>query len=202
MSMMKSFAELFFTRFGAAIQPAEDELVVDLPPELVSIFGKPRLYLVFTGKDGKQRELSPGEDLFVYGSRTFDQMLSLLNGRGVMAHFCLPNKYPAPSGNEAPLPLHNCRQAAHQAQVRSELFYVVNFRSVYVSDEKVEEVTTVVLDAEGEPRPHQMALLHERVFPALEPPLRLAGVQERERPARAAKPSGAGAARLRHLAQP
>ena len=78
---MKSFAENFFRHFGAQVEPQGDELIVHLLPDLAEVFGKPRLYLVFAER-GKTRDLSPVEDLLVYGSRTFDRMLTLLQDRG------------------------------------------------------------------------------------------------------------------------
>jgi len=157
--MMKSFAENFFTSFGAQIYPLEDELVVDLPPDLAAVFGKPRLYLVFA-KDGQgePRELSPVEDLLVYGSRTFEQMLDLLVGRGEVAYLRLPSQLPTESEADLalPLPLHNCRLLEQQTQLTHDQFYIFNFRAAYLSDEKHEEFITVALDAEGASRPDKI----------------------------------------------
>ena len=60
MASIKIFAENFFKHFGAQIYPRDDELVVDLPPDLVSVFGKPRLYLIFPTGDGTLREFLLG----------------------------------------------------------------------------------------------------------------------------------------------
>jgi hypothetical protein len=165
MPTMKSFAEAFFTRFGAQIEPGEDELVVDLPPELASAFGKPRLYLIFPRSDGERRDLSPTEDLLVYGSRTFDQMLSLLQGRGEVAHLGLPVQFSVEPDQAPPLTLTNCRVVQSQVENRAELFYLVNFRAIYTSDEKLEEFMTVVLNAAGELCSDRMAaLIHKQVL--------------------------------------
>src|SRR6187401_3875787 len=90
--MMQAFAENFFRYFGAQLLANDHELIVDLPPELVSVFGKNRLYLVLPQGQGEVRELSPTEDLLVYGSRVFDQMLSLLAGRGEAVHLYFPHQ--------------------------------------------------------------------------------------------------------------
>ena len=102
---MRSFAESFFTRFGAATYPLDDELVVDLPPDLAAIFGKARLYLVFADNQSEPRELSPVEDLLIYGSRTFDQMIGLLAGRGEATQLALPTQVaPGADGQPPPRP--------------------------------------------------------------------------------------------------
>ncbi len=149
MSDVRAFAEAFFVHFGARAFPLDDNLVVDLPPDLATAFGKERLYLVFA-EDGVRRELSPVEDLVVYGSRTFDRMLALLAGRGEVTAVCLPVRFDA---ERAPLPLHNCLAISSQVEPGQMPYYVVNYRAVYLSDEKQEEFLTVVLDAEGLPRP-------------------------------------------------
>lgn len=158
---MRRFAETFFGHFGARLEARADELVVDLPPELHVAFGKPRLYLVFPAPAGQRRELSPGEDLLVYGSRTFDQMLAVLAGRGEAAHLQFPpyisvqlDRLPRPSLRQGPLRLYE--RPVYDREVQ---FYIFNFRMVYVSDEKREEFTTIVLDSAGQVAPHLNPLL-------------------------------------------
>jgi hypothetical protein len=151
-SDVRAFAEAFFAHFGARAFPLDDNLVVDLPPDLVAAFGKERLYLVFAD-DGVRRELSPVEDLVVYGSRTFDRMLALLAGRGEVTAVCLPAHF---DPDRAPLPLDNCLAISSQAEPGQTPYYVVNYRAVYLSDEKQEEFMTVVLDAGGRPRPDKV----------------------------------------------
>jgi hypothetical protein len=151
---MKPFAQNFFTHFNARIEPQDNEWMIDLPTELAEVFGKPRLYLVFPGGEGTLRELSPHEDLLVYGSRTFDQMLALLAGRGEMAQIQLPHRFPLQSNQlPAPLTLGNCRLFTCQSHVILSSFYFFNFRAIFRSTEKQEELFTVVLDAAGAPRP-------------------------------------------------
>ncbi|MCI0532482.1 MAG: hypothetical protein L0Y74_11160 [candidate division Zixibacteria bacterium] len=134
--MMKSFAETFFQHFGASVQAQADELVVDLPPELVEVFGKARLYLVFPQAQGQPGELSPQEDLLVYGSRTFERMLGLLAGRGEAAYLHFPGRV---SAAQVPaLPLHNCRLLESDVDTSQDQFYIFNFRTTYISDEKHE----------------------------------------------------------------
>jgi hypothetical protein len=151
MLLMKSFAEAFFRTFGAKIEPDGEEWVVDLPPDLADSFGQARLYLVFSQAGAEPRPLSPTEDLLVYGSRTFDRMLALLEGRGEATWLRLSGQAAVTEGEALPLPLHNCRAEQVQTHVREEPYFIFNFRTVYVSDEKQVEVVTVILDEQGRP---------------------------------------------------
>src|SRR5688572_5852604 len=158
---MKSFAEAFFQHFGAQIQVNEDELIVDLPAELVPTFGKERLYLVFPQGQGEGRELSPVEDLLVYGSRVFDQMLGLLAGRGEVASLYFPERVTVTLETlpSTPLPLYDCDLSERRVEVIRDQFYLFHFRATYLSDEKREEFVSVILDSEGEPFPQLQSLL-------------------------------------------
>lgn len=160
---MRRFAETFFEYFGAHVEARADELRVDLPPELHDTFGKPRLYLVFPSRDGQARDLSPAEDLLAYGSRTFDQMLAVLAGRGEAASLQWPpyisvqlERLPRPSLRQRPLSLYEKR-----IYDQERWFCIFNFRIVYVSDEKREEFTTIVLDSAGQFAPQINWLLDE-----------------------------------------
>lgn len=169
--MMRSFAETFFTRFGAKVYPLEAELVVDLPPELAATFGQPRLYLVFADQtQAEPRELSPTEDLLVYGSRTFEQMLGLLAGRGEVMQLILPGQVPLGPDDQPlfSLRLHNCRLLDSRSRTQAEPFYIFNFRAVYRSDEKQEEFITLSLDAQG--RPHPATLSAVAALESFQPP--------------------------------
>jgi hypothetical protein len=171
--MMKSFAESFFTRFGASTYPLDDELVVDLPPELAAVFGKARLYLVFADNQSEPRELSPVEDLLIYGSRTFEQMISLLANRGEATQLVLPPQITLGADGQPTfsLPLYNCRLLEIEVQTSDTPFYVFNFRAVYLSDEKQEEFMTLALDAQGQPHPTTaVALTQLATFLAPEQP--------------------------------
>ncbi|MBN1991508.1 MAG: hypothetical protein JW953_02310 [Anaerolineae bacterium] len=161
MSAMRSFAETFFSHFGAQLQHQDGELVVDLPPHLADAFGKPRLYLVFPTGDGTMRELSPTEDLLVYGSRVFDRMLALLAGRGEVAQLQLPSRVDFKPGDVAdlPLPLHHCRLLDRHVELLSQPVYLFNFRAIYRSTEKQEELVTIALDSNGLPRPDLLDFL-------------------------------------------
>jgi len=154
---MKSFAEAFFQYFGARVQVEAGELVVDLPPELDEVFGKERLYLVFPQAEGQGRELSPHEDLLVYGSRIFDRMLGLLAGRGEAAYLPFPQRVSVEQ--HLPLPLHNCRLLENEIGVRQDQFYIFNFRASYLSDEKLERFIAIGLDHEGRPAPDTQQML-------------------------------------------
>jgi hypothetical protein len=107
------------------------------------------------------RELSPVEDLLSYGSRTFDQMISLLANRGEATQLALPTLVALGADGQPtfPLPLHRCRLVEIEVQAGDMPFYVFNFRAVYLSDEKQEEFMTLALDAPGQPHPTTAATL-------------------------------------------
>lgn len=173
---MRAFAEAFFTRFGARTFNLNDELVVDLPTDLADCFGKPRLYLVFT-KDTVDRELSPVEDLLVYGSRVFDQMMALLEGRGEETQLCLPTHFLVDTPQALPLPMHNCQVVESQVHTDDARYYIFNFRTVYLSDEKQEDFITIVLDSQGHHRPDKVdELTNGDTFCTLAHPLSIAPV--------------------------
>jgi hypothetical protein len=160
---LRTFAETFFQYFGAQLHAQADELIVDLPPELAPVFGKSRLYLVFPQGQAEARELSPVEDLLVYGSRVFDQMLSLLAGRGQVACLYFPGRvtFDPESQPSPPLPLHGCELLKSQVNAGRDQLYLFHFRASYVSDEKQEAFVTVLLDAEGQPAPTLQGWLNQ-----------------------------------------
>jgi hypothetical protein len=151
---MRAFAAAFFTHFGATLladaQP--DELVVDLPPALAGHFGRERLYLVFPTAAENSRELSPHEDLLVYGSRQFDLMLKLLAGQGQTARLAYPPQV-AVEVVGAAMPLTWTGFIARQTGAGANWYHLFNYRVSYISDEKEEGVITVALDEAGQPAP-------------------------------------------------
>ncbi len=166
---MRSFAETFFKHFGAEIRPHPEfpnELIVDLPLDLVDVFGKSRLYLVFPQPGTEPPDLSPNEDLVVYGSRTFDKMVAVLEGRGEAVHLRLPSRVAIVSEDNRPFPLslENCRPKAHEAQLKQERFFIFNFRAVFSSDERQEDFITLILDNTGRPHPEMGTVLTTLAF--------------------------------------
>ena len=155
---MRTLARDFFTLFGAHVRDAGDgEVEVHLPPDLAAHFGKERLYLVFS-----TTELSPYEDLVVYGSRVFEDMMAWLEGRGERVRWRLPVRaldHAFEDGPPTELTFVNC--AVEQADARSEeaLLFGFNFRLTYTADDRREEIYTVILDADGQPHPEMQHLL-------------------------------------------
>jgi hypothetical protein len=160
---MRVFAETFFTHFGATLTPRPDEIVVDLPPRLADHFGKPRLYLIFPAEQKQGRDLSPHEDLLVYGSRVFEGMLALLTGQGETACLQLPRQV---SADIEAMPVPSLRRPQIQVTeventARQVWYYLFNFRVVYVSDEKEESFITVAVDDVGRPVPALLDLFQQ-----------------------------------------
>lgn len=157
---MKTFATSFFSHFGAKALPSETDILVVLPPDLEQVFGKPRLYLTFANEDPAQpRELSPNEDLLVYGSRTFDRMLALLEGRGATTHLQLPIRQPTELDLRLPFANAKATLVEDDYQQSVEPFYVFHFRATYIWAEKEEVFITITLDGAGAQHPHRSELL-------------------------------------------
>lgn len=148
----------FFTLFGAHTCDDGDEgLQVRLPPDLAAHFGKDRLYLVFSADD-----LSPYEDLVVYGSRIFDRMMAWLEGRGEYTRWRLPVRDLDRAFDDGPPPeltFANCAVEQANARLEEMLFFVFNFRLIYTADDRREEIHTVVLDVDGRPQPDAQSAL-------------------------------------------
>ena len=172
---LRAFAQAFFSHFGAQITAHPDELVVDLPPELASHFGKNRLYLVFPTAQGRG-ELSPHEDLLMYGSRTLDAMLAWLAHRGEVARLAYS---PQVSVAFDPLPapsLHRPRFGVTElaAQSTDHWYYVFNVHLAGVADSREEAFFTTVLDCHGNPAPAAAAWV-DKLPPLSESPPDTAG---------------------------
>ncbi len=157
-SDLQTLACDFFTLFGAHVRDDGDGgLKVRLPPDLAAHFGKDRLYLVFSAAD-----LSPYEDLVVYGSRVFDRMMARLEGRGERARWQLPLRAFDLALNASPpseLTFVNCAVGQADARLEEAPLFVFNFRLIYTADDRREEIYTLVLDADGQPRPEIQSAL-------------------------------------------
>ena len=142
------FSTDFFTLFGAQITELEANspqgLEVDLPPELVDHFGGPHLSLYFHG--GEPR---PGQELMAHGSRIFDRMLTLLEGRSAFTLLRLPQRV---TGGEALLgalkPL-NASIRDLRVQEGAQWLFVFHWRITYRADDKRQELYSVVVDEDG-----------------------------------------------------
>ncbi|MBN1583650.1 MAG: hypothetical protein JXA89_23285 [Anaerolineae bacterium] len=148
---IRDFAIAFLDAFGATIESAGgDELVVHLPPDLADHFGKKSLHLVFSAV-----EMSPFEDLVVYGSRTFEKMASWLENRGEMAALHLPRQVAEPAGRKTPpVPLTLVNVNANvQSRAGSRPYALFNLLLTYTADDRSEELLTLVLDENGDLHP-------------------------------------------------
>jgi hypothetical protein len=147
------FTQAFFEFFGATVErqngKKEGSLQIALTPELTTHFGKSTLQLCF-----HQSDLSSGQELVTAGSRIFDRMLAYLDLRGALTLQRLPSRF---RGSEELLkairPL-NASIAGLRMQEQVQHLYLFNWRITYRSDDKQEELYTVVLDEGGAHLPH------------------------------------------------
>jgi len=156
---VKDFAREFFRAFGAQVKQRRRGIEVTLDGELAQHFGRERLDLIFDAG-----HLQPGQDLLALGSRTFDLMVEYLRARGTRSLQELPIAY-ADAAGVPELRLRNCRIAHRGRSKAAALVGIFNFKIAYTSDERVEELFTVAVDAEGRVRPDvPTRLAHARPF--------------------------------------
>ena len=145
---MNDFARQFFSAFGARFRENRRGLKVALSGALAQHFGREHLDLVF---DAAHRQ--PGQDLLTPGSRTFDLMVDYVRARGTRAVQELPATYADTSAAVPELRLSNCRVARRSRRKAQGLVGIFSFKIAYTCDERVEELFTVAVDAEGRLRP-------------------------------------------------
>jgi hypothetical protein len=145
------FSTTFFTLLGAQVTagqtPDRPTLEVDLPPALVEHFSGAHLSLYFQGAHAAEPRL--GQELVAHGSRVFDRMLALLEGRSAFTLLRLPQHV---SGGEQLLaalkPLNATIRDLH-VQEQSQWLFVFHWRLTYRADDKRQELYTVVVDEQG-----------------------------------------------------
>lgn len=150
------FASEFFHFFGAAVQdlsvtgdtaavgdPAGD-LAVGLPDDMAAHFGASSLRLRFHQTEGNAGEL------VAFGSRTFDQMMTWLERRSAVTSLVLPRRFSG--GEELLLAVRPANAAVVNLQMKEETarWIAFNWHITYRSDDKREELFTVIVDDQGE----------------------------------------------------
>lgn len=142
------FALSFFHTFGGSVtpRPGDGSLWVDLPDGLAEHFGKPALHLVFHNSESTSKT-----DLVAFGSRIFDQMLAFLERRGGVTLRQLPRRHQGADQLLRALQPQNAAVLGLKLEEEQERLYAFNWRITYRSDDKREELYTVVVDSQGNP---------------------------------------------------
>ena len=147
-SELYDFTVAFFSLFGAQISESSgrdgDQLRVQLPTEMAEHFGGLDLQLRFRHVDQ-----SDPEELVAFGSRTFDRMISYLNGRSAMTVQQLPRRYSG--GEELLQALQPVNAGIAGLQMKEEMRRLLAFtwQITYRADDKREELHTVIVDEAG-----------------------------------------------------
>ncbi|MGB5048947.1 MAG: hypothetical protein WBO46_08445, partial [Caldilineaceae bacterium] len=151
---LQEFAIHFFRTFGAGItqRDADSSLWVTLPENLSIHFGKPALHLVF-----QNSEQTSGTDLVAYGSRLFDQMMDFLDRQGGVTLLQLPRRHQGADKLLRAVQPRNAAVLGLQLEEEQQPLFIFNWHITYRSDDKREELYTVVLDGDG----HQQTLRDE-----------------------------------------
>ena len=144
---LRDFTLCFFHAFGASItqRGADDTLWVDLPDTLAAHFGKPALHLIFENGDA-----SSGADLVAYGNRLFDRMMDFLEQHGGVTLLRLPRKHQGADQLLRAIQPRNATVLGLKLEEREQRFFVFNWRITYRSDDKQEELYTVLVDGDGQ----------------------------------------------------
>jgi hypothetical protein len=142
------FSTDFFTLLGAQVTEGDDHnqqtLEVDLPPELAEHFSRPHLSLYFHGAEPRL-----GQELVAHGSRVFDRMLALLEGRSVFTLLRLPQRVAGGEQLLAALKPLNATIRDLRVQEQPQWLFVFHWRITYRADDKRQELYSVIVDESG-----------------------------------------------------
>ena len=144
---LRQFALDFFTFFGSIVTREEDRpgvVRVDLAESLTEHFGASVLYVCFEHAD-----VAHGCKLMARGSRLYDLMMSYLDQRSAATLLELPRR---DTSSEQLMKAVRPRNASilnlrMRETIRRQ--YAFNWHLTYRSDEKYEEIYTVVVDEDG-----------------------------------------------------
>jgi len=144
---LQNFTLHFFQTFDAPTKIREnDETVwVELPENLATHFGKPALHLAF-----QNGEVTSSTDLMAYGSRLFDQMMDFLDRHGGATLLQLPRRHQGADQLLRAVQPRNAAVLGLKMEEQQQRLFVFNWHITYRSDDKREELYTVVLDSEGQ----------------------------------------------------
>ncbi len=146
---LRRFTTEFFPTLGAAVgeadAPSDGCLTVELGDEFGGALRQAVLHLCFHNAEGVS-----GYDLVAHGSRTFDRMLAYLNGRKAATLLDLPSRHTSSEELLAAVRPLNASIANLRMSEQVRRLFVFNWRITYRSDDKREELYTVVLDEDGE----------------------------------------------------
>lgn len=145
-SILRDFTLHFFRTFGAEITPREQDssLWIDLPAHLQEHFGKPGLHLIFQNDEATSRT-----ELVAFGSRLFDQMMDYLDQQGGVTLLQLPKRHQGADQLLRALQPRNAGVLGLKLSEEQRRLFVFNWHVTYRSDDKREELYTVVLDETG-----------------------------------------------------
>ncbi len=142
------FSTDFFQLFGAQViaggPPEARTLDVALPPDLAEHFGRPQLSLYFHGA-----EAQAGQELVAHGSRAFDRMLALLEGRSAFALLRLPSRVQGGEELLAALRPLNASIRDLRLQEQPQWLFVFHWRLTYRADDRRQELYSIVIDEDG-----------------------------------------------------
>ena len=146
---LRQFTLDFFSFFGAPVRREDRRkngvLSVELEGPLADYFDAASLRLCFGHSDD-----GAGCELMAHGSRMFDRMMSYLDGRSASTLLELPRRHTSSEELMRAVRPLNASITNLQMREQSRRLYVFNWHLTFRSDEKYEELYTVLLNDDGE----------------------------------------------------
>ncbi|HOX38512.1 MAG TPA: hypothetical protein PL033_11035 [Candidatus Brocadiia bacterium] len=140
---MRHFIQDFFRNYEAEVAEADGGLKIKLTEELAQVFGQPEFKLVFS-----TRELDEESDLVTPGSPVMDRIHDFLQERGQKLFAELTPRREADQTLGA-LRFGNCAASMKKGPRRKVADTYFTIKVIFLSDEKSEEIHTVLVDRDG-----------------------------------------------------
>lgn len=142
---IRDFVVAFFESRDASVLSENGRLIVHLPDDLKEAFGKPKLDLVFNSRD-----IDEDSELVTHGGYVLSKIHGLLQGKGQKVVSALSERFPfdAPSIRKQ-IVVKRGSVSAFKGKRLNSVDILFNFKITYLSDEKIEEMHSVVIDKYG-----------------------------------------------------
>ncbi len=144
MEELRHFVIRFFTYFGSELSDEGEQIAVKLPEDLGRFFEREEIKIAF-----HPHHLSDDADLVTHGSYLLNRIYEYLSDHGIATFVELPKLF----GKQVKIPseLNFPNSIIEKARTRSEGRYcfIFNFKIDYVSDEKLGQLYSICIDANG-----------------------------------------------------
>ncbi|MCC7430275.1 hypothetical protein IT568_05490 [bacterium] len=155
---MQKFLEKFFLTYGAKVKNNQDLMTVELTEELTKEFGKPVLNLVFSPK-----KLTEKSELVTHGGFIPSKILLFLQEKGQKV---VVKEVPKFSLTKSEVEKMVFSSRKFEVKNKKNIIYelVFNYKVIFVSDEKTEELYSVKIDSENKISVSKISIFAEDFF--------------------------------------